>query len=405
MEITDLKGTTWVFGMALKADYTTSFSYDITWDYVISYNGTTETGTRTSFPLYVMGQNYYFPSNQGGNSGGFTSELLYYGYSGVPTANFGNYPNFEYFAITITGGFSVTNPSLIAWLEANALLVKKTTPTEPTEITYNGSVIASLDAGQTATMSCAGKKMASDIAIVFGVAGTITYNDTGTAVEAGQTATMLCEWKKMLTDVIVRLAPFYTSSAVTTDSDTVLTASVNCNVGDLVVAAIATRDTLTLSDGWTLVSTSGINSADTTNGQRLSWAWKFAESTTEAITVTQASAQRLYINMVALQGATGVTDNGYSYRDDATSGSLTVSKPNGLVLWGMTAPLWTTTVPYAGWKVSSNIPIVQLDFSTQQRLGLALDQTDEASVTFTGQSTETTMIVGSLSVHGMDRFY
>lgn len=197
--------------------------------------------------------------------------------------------------------------------------------------------------------------------------------------------------------------PDYSESAQVLSSGTELTASVNCFVGDLVVAAITTRDTLTLSDGWTLISTSETNSTDTYN-QRLSWAWKFAENTTESITVTQASEQRLYINMVALQGATGVIDNGYFYRDDDTNNSMTVAKPDGLVLWGLTTPMWSTTAPYPIWTASNDAPIIQLGTATQSRLGIALDQTNEASITFQSGSTSS-MIIGSLTVQGMDKFY
>lgn len=106
----------------------------------------------------------------------------------------------------------------------------------------------------------------------------------------------------------------FTSEAFQVDSATTLSAAVNCSVGDLVIAAIITRDSLNISDGWTLISTSAVNSTDA-NGQRLSFAYKYATGENEGITVTQASAQRLYINIVALQGATGFVDNGYSYVD------------------------------------------------------------------------------------------
>ena len=191
--------------------------------------------------------------------------------------------------------------------------------------------------------------------------------------------------------------------ATETTAGTELTASVECNPGDLVVAAIATRDTLTLSDGWTLVSTSEINSADTAgNGQRLSWAWKFAESAMESIVVTQASEQRLYINMVALTGATGVIDNGYSYVDDASASTITVNKPDGLVLWGLTNPVGSTGNQ---WTSTNDIPIVQLGTDTCARLAIGLDQTNETSVTFAPGSSGTTMIVGCLTVQGMEKFY
>lgn len=85
------------------------------------------------------------------------------------------------------------------WFTANAT---KPASNEPTEITYSG-VTTFIEAGQTATLSCEGKKAVADIVVVFGADGTIAYNDAETAVEAGHTATMACAGKKMLTDVVI----------------------------------------------------------------------------------------------------------------------------------------------------------------------------------------------------------
>lgn len=72
-----------------------------------------------------------------------------------------------------------------------------------TEIKYNGGTIASLSAGQTATLDCGGKKMLTDISVSFGTAGTITYNSKETEVQAGQTATLVCSGKKAVTDIVI----------------------------------------------------------------------------------------------------------------------------------------------------------------------------------------------------------
>lgn len=186
-------------------------------------------------------------------------------------------------------------------------------------------------------------------------------------------------------------------SATEVTSDTSLTATINCCVGETIVAAIATRDTLAVSSGWTLISTSGINSVDTTKGQRLSWAYKVAESTTESITVTQASEQRLYINMIALSKGVSLVDNGYTYKNNTSGGKIAVNKPSGLVLWGMTTPNWLTSNPI--WEASNGIYVVQLGTSTSSRLGIGYDSTDESEVTF-DSGNNTTMIVGCLSVVG-----
>lgn len=71
-----------------------------------------------------------------------------------------------------------------------------------TKITYN-DVPTSLEAGKAATLECNGKKMKSDIVVVFGSNGSIAYNGTQTSVESGKTATVQCAGKKMLTDLMV----------------------------------------------------------------------------------------------------------------------------------------------------------------------------------------------------------
>ena len=196
----------------------------------------------------------------------------------------------------------------------------------------------------------------------------------------------------------------YTYNCAELSSGTSLSNSVSCSVGDLIIASIITRDTLTLSDGWTLISTSGINSTDTSgNGQRLSFAYKYATNTTESITVTQASSQRLYITMVALRGATGFVDNGYSYVN-SESASITVTKPSGLTLFGCSAPLWSTSSPYKLWTTSNDSVMIQLGTSTQSRLGVILDETDDTEVTITSGGTTSTLIVGSLTIKGIDSF-
>ena len=73
----------------------------------------------------------------------------------------------------------------------------------PTTIIYNGNEIASLETGQTATLSCAEKKMLGDIVIAFGSDGAITYNGTVTNISAGQTATLTCSGKVAKTDIVI----------------------------------------------------------------------------------------------------------------------------------------------------------------------------------------------------------
>jgi hypothetical protein len=194
----------------------------------------------------------------------------------------------------------------------------------------------------------------------------------------------------------------YKDSAAEVSSGTTLTSSVNCNVGDLVIAAIVVRSALTISDGWTLISTSTTEDGNTSN-QTLSWAYKYAESTSESITVTQASAARIYINMASLQGATGFVDNGFIYDTATDTTTFTTAKPSGLVLWAASKSIWDTNTTHSLWSISNDSTSTQLGTTAQSRLALFYDQSNDETVTFTTGTTGVRTF-GSLTIQGMDKF-
>ena len=82
-----------------------------------------------------------------------------------------------------------------AWFTSNA--------TTNTDISYNGEVIASIEAGQTATLECSEKRAIGSIEVAFGSTGNISYNTNETNINTGQRATLDCAGKKMLTNVII----------------------------------------------------------------------------------------------------------------------------------------------------------------------------------------------------------
>ena len=121
MAITDLTGTTWMFGASIPYQYSTAFSYAINYDYELLWSDFL-TGSQTSLGLAVSSHNYYFPRPQpsGTTASGTTGSWeVYYGYRTAPTIK-SNFDGFQSFKITITGGDDVTNATLISWLEANA---------------------------------------------------------------------------------------------------------------------------------------------------------------------------------------------------------------------------------------------------------------------------------------------
>ena len=261
-------------------------------------------------------------------------------------------------------------------------------------IKYKGNPIVELSESGTKTLKTAGKYCEGDISVEYAkpAGGDHTY-------QVGHAVSTLEMDTGIFTSYASGLIAHYKDSAAEGSGVTTLTSQVACNVGDLVIAAIVTRSPLTVSDGWSLISTSTAISGDSTN-QILSWAYKYAESESESITVTQETANRIYINMCSLQGATGYVDNGFVYDTATNTTSFTITKPSGLTLWAASMSLWTT----GAWTISNNSPSTQLDqASTQPRLALFYDQSNDSSVTFTSPSTGARTF-GSLTIQGMTAF-
>ena len=92
---------------------------------------------------------------------------------------------------------------------------------EKTIVTYNGATIATLEAGQTATLLCRGKRMSGNI--VIDGACSVSYNSNAIAtLEENKTATILCDNKIMIGDVVVtaKYKPALISPMIDLDGDT-----------------------------------------------------------------------------------------------------------------------------------------------------------------------------------------
>ena len=283
-------------------------------------------------------------------------------------------------------------------------------------IKFKGQPIAELYESGTKTLKTAGKYCEDDISVEYakpagGGGGGSELVLSATRLPAVTICTdvianhiVSASWSPSVTAIDTTPITYYIGSAAETTSDTTLTSQVACNVGDLVIAAIVTRSPLTVSDGWSLISTStGIVGSANAN-QILSWAYKYAESESESITVTQETANRAYINMCSLQGATGYVDNGFVYDTATDTTSFTITKPSGLTLWAASTPSWSTSSPYGAWTISNDSPSTQLDqASTQPRLALFYDQSNDSSVTFTSRAADACTF-GSLTIQGMTAF-
>ena len=270
-------------------------------------------------------------------------------------------------------------------------------------IKYKGQPILEMTDSGTKTLKTAGKYCEDDISVEYAKPAGGGGGFAETICEVAVNNNVSSNWSPSVTAIDTTPITYYIGSAAEVKSGTTLTSQVACNVGDLVIAAIVTRSPLTVSDGWSLISTSTAIAGDTFN-QILSWAYKYAESESESITVTQTTANRAYINMCSLQGATGYVDNGFVYDTATDTTSFTITKPSGLTLWAASKPTWGTSSPYGAWTISNNSPSTQLNqASTQPRLALFYDQSNDSSVTFTTGTTGVRTF-GSLTIQGMTAF-
>ena len=93
-----------------------------------------------------------------------------------------------------------------------------------------------------------------------------------------------------------------TSQCVQTQSGTSLTAEIAVQAGQWVLATVTTRSATAYPDGWTLVHESAALNSSNSN-QRMAMLCRKADADgTARCTVTQSSAARIYLNLIAFAG-------------------------------------------------------------------------------------------------------
>lgn len=168
------------------------------------------------------------------------------------------------------------------------------------------------------------------------------------------------------------------------DSATTLDTTITCEVGDLILAQIIVRSALTLPTGWSLLRT--IPAVETQYNQTLSFAYKRATSTSETLTVTQATEGRIYTNLVQLSNATSISYIQSCEKTNTGAVSISSTKPvTNMVIWGASSTLWNSSSPYGNWTYSpSTLDYYSLpQASKQPRLGTFVDSSGAGERTFT----------------------
>lgn len=169
------------------------------------------------------------------------------------------------------------------------------------------------------------------------------------------------------------------------DSATTLDTTITCEIGDLILAQIIVRSALTLPTGWSLLRT--IPAVETSTNQTLSFAYKKATSTSETLTVTQATAARIYTNLVRLSNAVSVSYIQSCEKTGAGIKSISSTKPvtSNMVIWGAASSTWNTNSPSGDWTYSpSTLDYYSVPQATRQpRLGTFVDSSGAGERTFT----------------------
>ena len=137
-------------------------------------------------------------------------------------------------------------------------------------------------------------------------------------------------------------------------------------------------------------------------------AYKIAENATENLTITQNSSGRIYTNLVAITGASVGVFSGFTTQE--TGETITMNRPSGLVIWGVSASVWGTSTPYRPWGISNTTDIyaVELPISTQPRCLTALDQSEDSTISFTyslGSTGNGALACASLTITGIPNFW
>lgn len=189
------------------------------------------------------------------------------------------------------------------------------------------------------------------------------------------------------------------------DSATTLDTTITCEVGDLILAQIIVRSALTLPTGWTLLRT--IPAVETSTNQTLSFAYKRATSTSETLTVTQATAGRIYTNLVRLSDAVSISYIQSCEKTGTGITSISSTKPvtPNMVIWGVSSDTWKTSSPYGDWTCSpSTLDYYSLPQSTRApRLGTFIDSSGAGERTFSTASfngSADSMMCGAVEIVG-----
>ncbi len=179
---------------------------------------------------------------------------------------------------------------------------------------------------------------------------------------------------------------------------TSLTATISVKAGEWVLATVTTRSEAAFPEGWTLLYQSGVIDSN----QRMAMLCRqFPEEETVSFTVTQTENDRIYINLMAVEGIQGFAFRGTATEMPEAGAGCTMVRPGcERVIWACSAVMWSTSTPYQRWTCAEldEIWLVDLGTKYQPRQANFWDEAAGATRTFLSAAEENSLLVACVEV-------
>ena len=193
---------------------------------------------------------------------------------------------------------------------------------------------------------------------------------------------------EILPELVMSASHIVSSSSITIPSH-------EWSAGDYLILCVMHRSTLTVPDGWTLLSTVGPHPSDSGNNQANSILYRIADTDgSGTLVVQQASYARIAACVLVIRGITSL-DIREDYEQSLYEDSATIIVPakdnNKLWLYAMSRVVWASDTSV--WASSPGLPAIPWQTATSSnsaRLGVFLDNHVPAQHIFTAQGGDAT---------------
>ena len=187
-----------------------------------------------------------------------------------------------------------------------------------------------------------------------------------------------------------------TSQCVQVQSGTSLTARIAARAGQWVLATVTARSAMTYPAGWTLLHESAALNSENSDQRMAMLCRKATADGAASFAVHQASAARIYINLIAFADEDVA---GFAYcpgselAQNAEAASFTCARPSpARLVWGCSAPTWRNS-PTTTWQCDGLGAAISLEPAAQARQANFLDTGSAASRTFIPDAPSTSAIL------------